>query len=104
MEPELEGEAVINKDRTQKVGVHLMNAEDIIEELNGMIATNQTIRFPIILQLGNKYIMVLYNYDSNTILATGEKGQHCSELVGAYEKNLQKTTNSWNQTGSTTTQ
>ena len=50
-----------------------------------MIATDQTGRFPTISQRGNKYIMVLYNYDSNAILATGTKGRKGTELIESYE-------------------
>jgi hypothetical protein len=41
-----------------------------MEELNGMISTDQAGRFPVKSSKGNSYIMVLYNYDSNGILAT----------------------------------
>ena len=75
LEPELEGQGFLNKDQTQRVGVHLLKNETIIEKLNGMISTNQTGKFPKILQRGNKYIMVLYNYDLNAILATAIKGK-----------------------------
>ena len=35
----------------------------------GKIYTDQTGRFPVVSSKGNKYIMVLYDYDSNAILA-----------------------------------
>jgi hypothetical protein len=35
----------------------------------GQIYTDQTGRFPVVLSKGNKYIMILYDYDSNAILA-----------------------------------
>jgi hypothetical protein len=35
----------------------------------GQIYTDQTGRFPVVSSEGNKYIMVLYDYDSNAILA-----------------------------------
>jgi hypothetical protein len=43
LEPELQGQFFIKKDRTERVGVHLVGMED----LNGMISTDQTGRFPI---------------------------------------------------------
>jgi hypothetical protein len=43
LEPELQGKFFIKKDRTERVGVHLVGMED----LNGMISTDQTGRFPI---------------------------------------------------------
>jgi hypothetical protein len=35
----------------------------------GQIYTDQTGRFPVVSSKGNKYIMILYDYDSNAILA-----------------------------------
>jgi hypothetical protein len=35
----------------------------------GQIYTDQTGRFPVVSSRGNKYIMILYDYDSNAILA-----------------------------------
>ena len=74
LKPELEGQFLINKDRTQRVGCHLVG----MEELNGMISTDQTGRFPVKSLKGKSYIMVLYNYDSNCILAR--------DLVAAYNE------------------
>ena len=38
-------------------------------ELKGMICTNLPGYFPFIFCQGNNYVFVLYNYDSNTMLA-----------------------------------
>jgi hypothetical protein len=35
----------------------------------GQIYTDQTGRFPVVASKGNKYIMILYDYDSNAISA-----------------------------------
>ena len=86
LKPELEGQGFINKDRTQRVGVHIVKNETVIDELNGIISTDQTGKFPKILQRGNEYIMVLYNYDSNAILATAIKGRKGPQLLQGYEK------------------
>jgi hypothetical protein len=43
LEPEVQGQFFIKKDRTERVGVHLVGMED----LNGMISMDQTGRFPI---------------------------------------------------------
>jgi hypothetical protein len=43
LEPELQGQFFLKKDRTERVGVHLVGMED----LNGMISTDQTGRFPV---------------------------------------------------------
>ena len=81
MEPELEGQATINIDRTQRVGIHHIS----FEELNGMIATDQTGRFPITSMRGMKYIMCLYNYDANGILAEAIKSRESASLVEGYD-------------------
>jgi hypothetical protein len=36
---------------------------------SGQIYTDQTDRFPVVSRKGNTYIMILYDYDSNAILA-----------------------------------
>jgi hypothetical protein len=56
LEPELQGQFFLNKDRTQRVDVHLVS----MEELNGMISTDQTGRFPVKSIKGKSYLMVLY--------------------------------------------
>jgi hypothetical protein len=81
-EPELQGQFFLKKDRAQGVGVHLVG----MEELNGMISTDQTGRFPVKSSNGKSYIMVLYNYDSNGIIATTMKSRKAPDLVAAYNK------------------
>jgi hypothetical protein len=56
-----------------------------MEDLNGMISTDQTGRFPIKSLKGKSYIMVLYNYDSNVILAGTMKSRKAPDLVAAYK-------------------
>ena len=53
-------------------------------EVTGKISTDQTGRFPVTSSRGSKYLMVLYHYDSNAIIADPIK--LCSEhkLVCAY--------------------
>jgi hypothetical protein len=51
----------------------------------GQIYTDQTGRFPVISSKGNKYIMVLYDYDSNAILAQPIKSRTASELLKAFQ-------------------
>jgi hypothetical protein len=82
LEPELQGQFFLNKDRTQRVGVHLIG----MEELNGMISTDQTGRFPVKSIKGKSYLMVLYNYDSNVTLATSMKSRTAPDLVAAYNE------------------
>ena len=66
--------------------MHLVFHNELIIDLNGMISTDQTGRFPIVSQQGNQYTMVLYNYDSNAILAEGCKSQTGTELTATYDK------------------
>ena len=39
-------------------------------ELKSRSYSDETGRFPIILSKGNKYIIIIYDYDSNTIIVT----------------------------------
>ena len=86
MEPELPGQGTLKQNREQRVGVHLVAHDELIIELNGTISTDQTGRFPIMSQKGNQYMMVLYNYDSNAILAEGCKSRTATDLETAYDK------------------
>lgn len=86
MEPELPGQGTIKQNREQRVGVHLVAHDELIIELNGTISTDQTGRFPIMSQKGNQYMMVLYNYDSNAILAEGCKSRAATDLEATYDK------------------
>jgi hypothetical protein len=51
----------------------------------GQIYTDQTGRFPVVSSKGNKYIMVLYDYDSNAILAKTIKNRTAPELLKAFQ-------------------
>jgi hypothetical protein len=82
LEPELQGQFFLKKDRTQRVGVHLIG----MKELNGLISTNQTGRFPVKSSKGKSYIIALYNYDSNGILATTMKSRKALDLVAVYNE------------------
>ena len=42
IEPELSGQGSLRQNRQQQVGVHLVSQDELIIELNRMIATNQT--------------------------------------------------------------
>jgi hypothetical protein len=57
-----------------------------MEELNGMISTDQTGRSPVKSIKGKSYLIVLYNYDSNIILATSMKSGTAPDLVAAYNE------------------
>jgi hypothetical protein len=51
----------------------------------GQIYTDQTGRFPVVSSKGNKYIMILYDYDSNAILAQPIKDRTTPELLRAFQ-------------------
>jgi hypothetical protein len=52
---------------------------------SGQIYTNQTGRFPVTSRRGNKYIMILYDYDSNSILAEPMKSRTDDEIIPSYQ-------------------
>jgi hypothetical protein len=51
----------------------------------GQIYTDQTGRIPVVSSKGNKYIMILYDYDSNVILAQPIKYRTAPELLKAFQ-------------------
>jgi hypothetical protein len=51
----------------------------------GKIYTDQTGRFPVVSSKGNKYIMILYDYDSNAIMAQPIKYRTAPELLIAFQ-------------------
>jgi hypothetical protein len=55
-------------------------------KMTGQIYNDQTGRFPITSSRGNKYIMVVYDYDSNVILTEPLKSHSKNELHRAYTK------------------
>jgi len=63
-----------------KVGAHLVE----IFALKGTIAMDFCSRCPHTSNRGMKYIFILYNYDSNAILATPTKSRLAPNMIGAY--------------------
>jgi hypothetical protein len=51
----------------------------------GQIYTDQRGRFPVVSSKGNRYIMILYDYDSNAILAQPIKDRMAPELLRAFQ-------------------
>jgi hypothetical protein len=51
----------------------------------GQIYTDQTGRFPVVSSKGNTYIMTLYDYNSNAILAQPIKDFTAPELLKAFQ-------------------
>ena len=58
-------------------------------EATGQIYTDQTGRFPTTSSRGNKYVMILYDYNSNAILAEPLKSKSEGEMIRAYTKLLE---------------
>jgi hypothetical protein len=58
----------------------------VIDIGTGKIYTNQTGKFPVLSSQGNKYIFVLYDYDSNAIMAEPIKSRTQGELTRAYKE------------------
>ena len=56
-------------------------------ELNGKIFSNQTGRFPVTSSKGNKYLMVMYDNDTNAILAEPMKNRSQQEIMQAQAVN-----------------
>jgi hypothetical protein len=54
--------------------------------------TDQTGRFPVISRRGNKHIMVLYDYDSNSILVEPIKNRTDAEILRAFERHVTRLT------------
>jgi hypothetical protein len=51
----------------------------------GQTYTDQTGIFPVVSSKGNKYIMILYDYDSNAILEQPIKDRTAPELLKAFQ-------------------
>ena len=58
----------------------------LVIQFTGQIFSDQTGRFPITSSRGNKYVMIVYDYDSNAIIAEPMKSRTASELLRAYKK------------------
>jgi hypothetical protein len=52
---------------------------------SGQICTNQTGCFPVTSRRGNKYIMILYDYNSNSILAEPMKSRTDNKIIRSYQ-------------------
>ena len=59
---------------------------NIVELPTGKIFTDQTGKFPVESSKGNNYLFVLYDFDSNAILAEPIKNRTGSSLVKAFNK------------------
>jgi hypothetical protein len=92
----------LNKQRQNSRTTKIKDAKEIVTEPDldhviktqlvyaatidaGQIYTDQTRRFPVVSSKGNKYIMILYDYDSNAILAQPIKDKTAPELLKAFQ-------------------
>jgi hypothetical protein len=57
-----------------------------ITEASGRIDTDLTGRFPVTASTGNKYIFLLYDYDSNAIIIEPIRNRSNKEILRAYNK------------------
>jgi hypothetical protein len=64
---------------------------DILIE-TGRIYTDQTGNFPNVSQRGNKYLMVLYDYDSNSILVGPLRNRTDAQMIAAYDRLVERLT------------
>jgi hypothetical protein len=69
-------------DHTHHVGAHLLNLE---HDLKGMISSDLTGCFPFTSSRGMTYLFVLYDYDSNAILASPIKSRKAEDIVAGYD-------------------
>jgi hypothetical protein len=79
-EPEQEPDPTSLPQRTHQVFTV------IVDSGTGKIYTDQTGRFPVTSSRGNKYLFVLFDYDSNAIIAEPIKSRQQDELLRAYKK------------------
>jgi hypothetical protein len=80
-EPQLDPPRHIN-NRENYVGVTTI----AFEELKGTIATDLPGRFPTTSGQGNSYVMIMYDYDSNTINAVAIKNRKKESLIKGYNE------------------
>ena len=58
---------------------------DTWDTTTGQIASDLTGKFPTISSKGNQYILVIYDYDSNSILPTPLKNRNAATILQAYK-------------------
>jgi hypothetical protein len=92
----------LNQQRQNARTTKIKDTEEIVTEPNmdhgiktqlvyaatidaGQIYTDQTGRFPVVSSKGNKYIMILYDYDSTAILGKPMKDRPAPELLKSFK-------------------
>ena len=71
----------ILQNRKRQVGILLVSFDD----LKGYVATDLCDVYPTMSNCDMKYILVLYNYDSNAILAKAMKTNKVQDITTAYD-------------------
>ena len=84
MHPEPEPEQDQFPQSTQSEDTNLVIFKTV--DLSGKIYTDQTGRLPVTSSKGNKYILVAYHYDSNTIHAEPLRTRSGLDLTKSYQK------------------
>jgi hypothetical protein len=72
--------------KVRNLRLHLLSTKELEQEWKHKTASDQTGRFPLTSRRGHKYIMILYDYDTNYIFAEPIKSRETDELVRAYTK------------------
>ena len=87
MNEEIDPEPPLDPPRHITNRQHYVGVQTIaFEDLRGIIATDLPGRFPITSGQGNAYVMVLYDYDSNSINAVGIKNRKKESLIKGYNE------------------
>ena len=74
------------EDQQEQSTAHVYAAIVDLPTTRGKIATDQTGRFPTTSSQGSTYVLILYDYDSNAILAEPIKSRNQHEILRAYKK------------------
>ena len=79
---------------TDQATTHLafLTIETVEMETGGKIYSDLTGRFPVQSSQGNKYIFVLYDYDSNAIMVEALKTRAASEILRAFKNIYERIT------------
>ena len=73
---------LFEKDANNKMGDCFYTITPVAE--TGKTFSDQTGRFPVTSSKGNKYIMIMYDYDANSISGEAIKSRTGEELVRAF--------------------
>ena len=77
---------------TQEEGNNKMNLNFVKIEETGLCGTDLTGKFPTTSRRGNKYIFVLYNWDTNSIIARAMKNRTDEEFLRVHDEIIDELT------------